>query len=266
MTAFQFLTIIPLRSAPQAAIPADERDIGRSSGFFPVVGLFKGALLATACMVFVRGFENEAVAALLLVVSVLLNGGFHLDGLADTFDALASRKAMVRKLEIMKESTTGPAGTTAIVLLLILKFTLLLKIISLKAVPVIVLFPVFGAWSMVVAMFHGESARKEGLGRVFLDNTGGLELVLSTVIAAVTVYLSYIIGQSLPEGGYALPGSMRLLEVAWLFMPLTYLFSLTMTRLFSRHFGGLTGDNLGAISELSETVFLAMAALTFDLL
>ena len=87
--ALQFLTILPV--GIKGGISGE--NLGRSSVFFPLIGLFKGGLLVLTYKALGPVFSHQIIAALLLILSVLINGGFHLDGLADTFDAIASRKS-----------------------------------------------------------------------------------------------------------------------------------------------------------------------------
>jgi adenosylcobinamide-GDP ribazoletransferase len=62
-------------------------------------------------------------AALLLTVWVLLSGGLHLDGLADSADAwLGGFGDRERTLTIMKDPRSGPIAVVVLVLVLLLKF------------------------------------------------------------------------------------------------------------------------------------------------
>lgn len=247
LLALQFLTILPVRLRGSIS----GRDVGRSTAFFPLVGLIKGGLLVLAYAAFDPFLPSAITAALLLIVSVLINGGFHLDGLADTFDAIASGKPRQGKLDIMKDSTTGPIGVTAIVLVLLLKYLLILELFSISPIPYLLLFPVIGAWSIMAAIFHGRSARKEGLGYLLIKETGGAQFVCSAVIVMVIFVsgrylLNYVAFPSIP--------------LSVLFVTVVYLFTLPLIKFFGRHFSGLTGDNLGAICELNEVFFLLIIA------
>jgi adenosylcobinamide-GDP ribazoletransferase len=85
--ALQFLTIIPLRNIENVSL----KEIGSSSAFFPLTGLVQGSLLVVIAFLFLKIFPSDLVSGLLVLVIIITNGGFHLDGLSDTFDALASR-------------------------------------------------------------------------------------------------------------------------------------------------------------------------------
>ena len=128
----------------------------------------------------------EVVSALLVLVMTILNGGLHLDGLADTFDAVAARGDKDRKLAIMKDSYIGPAGVISIVIALLLNYVLLNAVHFHAAKDIyfgiILLMPVVSRWTMVPAIFYGKSARQDGMGRAFIEYTGLKELIFSTLL------------------------------------------------------------------------------------
>ncbi len=243
LLALQFLTILPVRVPGRVS----SRDVGRSTAFFPLAGLLKGGLLLLAYAALGPVMPIEVVSAILLTVSVLVNGGFHLDGLADTFDALASGKPLKERLDIMKDGTAGPAGITAIVLVLLLKYVLILEILSAGATAYLVLFPTAGAWSTVIGVFHGRSARSDGLGHLLIKESGAAEFAASAFLATA-VFVS---------SGYLSPPPS--LTASALLVAGIYLFTLILVRFFSSRFNGITGDNLGAVCELNEVFFLILA-------
>jgi adenosylcobinamide-GDP ribazoletransferase len=247
LIALQFLTIVPVRVGGEVT----EEDMARSSAFFPLVGLVQGVLLVAADILLGRVFHPDLTLALVLLVLVLSNGGFHLDGLSDTFDALATKGGRERRLEAMKDSATGAIGVTAIV------FALGIKYLSLKSVSnlttydyyaALLFMPVLSKWAMLVMMRHGVPAREEGLGRVFMSGarTGGL--IAATVITAALLSAPVL---AVPLWAGAMRHVFNFGALA-----LVYMFGLLLTRFFRRRFGGLTGDTLGAGGELAEILFL----------
>lgn len=245
--AVQFLTILPV---PPGSVHANVDDMGKSSAYFPLVGLIQGFLLALVFAIFGRIFPYDIVAALQVVVLVLSNGGFHLDGLSDTVDALASRKSKEKMIAIMKDSAAGPIGVISIVLIILLKYLLFKNVDFLPgstAYVVLVLTPAVARWSMVPALFHAKSARSDGLGKIFIEQTGAWELFIATCfILGITAAILLLVSQLI----------MLLKMIAILIS--VYILSFLMSRFFAKKFGGLTGDNLGAITEMSEVIFLLM--------
>lgn len=253
--AFQFLTIIPLR----VKVDFSGKDISRSSAFFPIVGAFQGLLAVCAASLLIRLFPSEIVNGLVILTLIITNGGFHLDGLVDTFDAIAAKSKgnididKQKRLSIMKDSTTGPIGVIAIVFALALKYLSLKNIFYLSSFTYyssLMLMPILSRWTMVITMFHGKPAREDGLGRIFINNIRGKDVVISTLILfSILILLQVFFSYYIPSGQYifyaVLLVMMYFLCRAWILF-------------FHKKFGGLTGDTLGAISEITEIIFLLM--------
>ena len=181
---------------------------------------------------------------------VLINGGLHLDGLSDTFDAVASRGDIDKKLAIMKDSTIGPAGVIAIVLVLLLKYLLLNSMFFYSSIPVyytgILLMPVLSRCAMVWAIFHGRPARQDGLGRMFIEHTGLKELIMATVLTLIACFLTL---------GVIAEFELLLFHLMFV-LPVLYFFSVSAVWFFNKHFGGMTGDSFGSVYEIAILLFL----------
>ncbi len=236
-----------------------EKEIGGASAFFPVAGIVQGLLLCVAAFLFLNVFPVELANGLLILVLVITNGGFHLDGLADTFDAIASGGDKEKKLSIMKDSTTGPVGVIAIVLAVLLKY-LLLNVLFLNSSAIayyssLVLMPVFSKWIMVATIFHSKSARQDGLGKIFIENARLMELVIATFLTLSFLILVAYIGNRIITHTFCCLGLSPIYLLAMLVL---YVFSLVAVWFSNKRFGGMTGDTFGAVSEISEILFLMM--------
>lgn len=257
--AFQFLTIIPIKVKGDVSA----RDLSLSAVFFPVVGAFQGFLSACAASLFIVILPVEITSGLVIVVLIISNGGFHLDGLADTFDALAVKSSgneindREKRLSVMKDSATGAIGVVAIVLIILLKFLFIKNLVLHTPTPVLLsllfLMPVYSKWAMVPALCHGTSARKDGLGKIFIESVGMNTVIFSFLL----VTLFYFLIVSLSHSAYGTKVFALYLSLS----VLLYLFSFLSVRFCKRKFGGLTGDNFGAISEISEILFLMVTSL-----
>src|SRR4030067_260313 len=103
--AVQFLTRFPL---PAFDRPKG-RDAGRSLLFYPLVGLLIGAVLV-ALNEAAAGAAESVRAALLLAAWVIVTGGLHLDGLADSADAwVGGLGDPGRTPALLKDPRSGPA-------------------------------------------------------------------------------------------------------------------------------------------------------------
>lgn len=249
LLALQFLTIFPLKVKGNV----DKTDMAGSSVFFPVVGLLQGTLLLAVGLVLENVFHPEIFIALILLVHVLINGGLHLDGLADTFDALAVRGDRQRKLEVMKDGSVGAIGVAAII------FTLALKYLSLKAISgfslyawysTLISMPIISKFAMLISMYAGKPARDDGTGKIFMEGLRGSHLLIASAMAFIYLEMPVIF----------LNGDIGPLYHLFSLVTLTLIgaASFFLVRLFTGSFGGLTGDTLGATGEISETLFLLL--------
>ncbi|RJQ49454.1 MAG: adenosylcobinamide-GDP ribazoletransferase [Nitrospiraceae bacterium] len=250
LLAFQFLTIIPFGNAGKVS----EREMGGATAFFPLVGFVEGMIYILLASLFLKAFPSDLTNGLLIFAMIFLNGGLHMDGLSDTFDALASRGDREKKLAIMKEGTVGPTGVVAIVLVILLKYLLLNAVFfhsSLRSFFVtLILVPVLSRWAMVPAIYHCRSVRQDGLGKVFIEHTGVKEMISSTVLALILCV----------AGVFALCSGNRcqLMSELHLFiiLPLLYVFGLSSVWFFKKHFDGMTGDSFGTVHETATLLVL----------
>jgi hypothetical protein len=108
------------------------------------------------------------LAALVLAVWVLLTGGLHLDGLADTADAwIGGQGDRDRTLAIMKDPRSGPMAVVIIVLVLLSKFAALQVLLAGDARTVLLLTPMLGRTVIVLLLITTPYVRPEGLGAAY---------------------------------------------------------------------------------------------------
>ncbi|MCI0469403.1 MAG: adenosylcobinamide-GDP ribazoletransferase, partial [Nitrospirae bacterium] len=221
--------------------------------------LFQGIALAGMNYGLEFVFHSDLVIGLLILVLVLSNGGFHLDGLSDTFDALAvkssdnKRSDRQKRLDVMKDAAAGPIGVTALIFALGLKYLTLKNISHLSCFTYyssLIMLPVLPKWTMVISMFHGKAARQDGLGRIFLNGVRLRDAVISTLMLIMLFSTMVLISNRFaPDSQYLFCAAL---------LPAMYIFCRLCINFFDKKFGGLTGDILGAISEFTEILFLLM--------
>lgn len=233
LAALQFLTIIaiPWRREPQT----DE--LGRSAGFFPVVGLIIGLILVGLYWLFGLLLPPMIVAALLVASLAVISGAIHLDGFADTCDGLASHKTVEERWQVMHDSRAGAFGIVGVVLLLLIKYASLTSIPAASMMMALVLMPVVSRWAMAYALFAYPYARPSGLGKALQQGTRWPGFTMAT---AITVAIAAVIA--------------NLIGLAILFF--SWVVTLVAAAYFKSKFKGLTGDNYGAINEVVEVSVL----------
>ena len=239
LAALQFLTILPVKRN------FTSEQIGRAAVWFPVVGLIIGAILFGLHYVLKLLLPSGVVNGLLLAALVLLSGGLHLDGLADTIDGLAGHRTPERRLEIMRDSHIGGIGAVGLFLFLIIEYVFLNSLPD-KYIPfTLLLAPVVSRCAMVNSIYYYPYARPEGLGKVFKQAVRGQELLIATIITLVLAAILFQIA------------GLVILVSTWLIITLASLY-------FKRQLRGLTGDTYGAINEIALiAVLLTINVLIF---
>ncbi|MCU0821716.1 MAG: adenosylcobinamide-GDP ribazoletransferase [Spirochaetes bacterium] len=230
----QFLTRIP---AP-VNVEFDEKLFSRGVIFAPVIGLLIGVILAGVYIL--ADFTGRPIIAVIAVIiaEIIITGGLHLDGLADTFDGIFSNRPKEEILRIMKDSRIGTNGTLSLILLIVSKIGLMLIINKEYIIPCLVVMPVMSrmciAWTAGISAYAGNAKSPAAF---LVKNTGAREIIISTFIAVVpcAAVLKFV----------SVPAFIAVVVFAVLF-----------TAYVKKKIGGITGDIIGAVIELSEHVFL----------
>jgi len=160
--AMQLLTRIPIRVVLQVA----DAEYGKCAVAFPLVGLVLGSVCWLVWWIVhtLTGMPWIAMLAA-MATEMLLTGGFHLDGLADTADGLMSGRSPERMLEIMKDSRIGTMGVLALWFMLLARWILLVQLadIGVSAVLLLIAPPILARLSIVSCAAPGKYARENGL-------------------------------------------------------------------------------------------------------
>lgn len=236
------LTVLPVR--PPTVL--DRRVAGRAMLLAPVAVL-PLAVLAAALGRLAASTAWPPLLSGLVVVSVLALGtrALHLDGLADTVDGLGSGRDRQRALEIMRRGDVGPMGVVALVLVLgVQAVTAGALTASWPGAALVAVVVAVSRTGLLLACRAGvPAARPEGLGATVagsvqpaLAATGGLVSALVLVGAVAMIGRPWWIGVLAVLVGAAV--------------------GYGMVRLAVRRLGGITGDVLGAVVELTLAVLL----------
>ena len=161
LAALQFLTILPL----PRDLDLGTRALGQGVWFFPVVGLLIGVAVAALDFGLGQILPQLPASALVVIALLLVSGGLHVDGLADTADGFFSSRPKERILEIMHDSRSGPMAVAAVVCVLSLKLSALASLPAqppLQRAGVIVLMALAGRCALVFQINLLPYARTEG--------------------------------------------------------------------------------------------------------
>lgn len=231
-----FFTRIP------AGIPEySERLFSSGIKTLPLVGVLIGLLLYFVSFLRYLMLPDGVLALILVISYCMITGGLHFDGVADTCDAIFSGRDRERMLEIMKDSRTGTFGVMGLILLLLSYYVLFAELGTLWPQALICL-PVVGKSAMVASCWKAGTARNSGMGYAFILRVGRGEVICS-LLAGLAV--------SILTGPACIIGALLAFGAAF-----------SAREYFERRLGGLTGDVLGCICELSQVVFAAGVFLT----
>ncbi len=234
VVAWQFLTIIPISKH----ITSSPSDLSRSMAYYPLVGIIMGGILWVSWKGLTPIFPAPVVDFLMIVFLVVLSGGIHLDGLADTVDGLWGGTDREEALKIMRDPYIGAYGMIALVLVLMAKYLALTYLPHSLKGQVLLGMPAVGRGAMVVVSYFSEYARSgHGLARSFIEHLSWREVAWSSLTSVLILFLTF--GAS-----------------GFIFFAILGLVSFLCLWYFRMKLGGVTGDCLGAVGELVEVTFL----------
>lgn len=234
LIALQFLTRLPLKIKGewQAHLTAN------SVLYYPLVGLFLGLILLLISA-FISAQSPLLISAILLTSWVMLTGGLHLDGLADSADAWAGGLGDKEKsLAIMKDPQSGPLAVVILMLTLLLKFTAIESLLQTDNIVLITIPLVLARAGVLLLFLTTPYVRQQGLGSAIAEH-------LPRHQAKLVVLVSFISGWLLID-----------------LVPLLVVTAVTLTTFYSlralmlKRIEGMTGDTAGASIEILETVIL----------
>jgi adenosylcobinamide-GDP ribazoletransferase len=234
--AVSFLTIIPVIDQRRAS----ENAVAASFAWFPLVGFALGAALCVEDWILAHVFAQVIRSVLIVVSLTVVTGAVHLDGLADTADALGAGRDRERALDILRDSRVGTFGASAIFFDLTLKILALSTLAGHRRYAALIVAPMLARWAMLFLVVSGlPYLRSSGSGSTLLG--GGKGGWPARVVAVFTFVIAILIG-----GTIAL-----VVAIATVF---------AMRLFYRRWLGGVTGDLIGACGELVEIAVLVTMA------
>lgn len=233
LLALQFLTRVPITIRRNI----DVKDMARSMAYFPLVGAVLGVAAALLYSLLSMFLAPAVCDVLVLLFFVMVTGNMHLDGLMDTADGYLSGKPKERVLEIMKDSRVGSHGVVAGIFIVALKLALLSQLVYEAKIAALIIMPLVGRWAQVYGARYYTYARTSGGKSNFTDFVGRREIIIASIIALLVV--------------------MPILQINGLYLLITaFSGTFLLAWCISSKIGGMTGDTLGALTELVEILVL----------
>ena len=263
--ALNFLTTIPAGKRWCEREPK----VGNVVFWFPIIGLLIGFMLTFVYIPATRFFPHMVADAIILIIYIVVTGGFHLDGFADTCDGIFGGNTREKRLDIMRDSRTGSYGALCLICTVGLKYICLISIDpeaiaglsfisdskSIKGLNPVYLYAcekgkvllfmcAVGRWSQVLGAALSSYARDEGgTGKIIVENVKMRHALLSLLIPGILIFIFC--------------GIKGIFILFIVFIVVVFYVSYIKKKI-----GGMTGDTLGALNEISElTVLLFFLAI-----
>ena len=233
---------------PVPIVEWSEKNMKYAMCFFPVVGAVTGALQLltgrilleyTACG---KLFFSIAMA----LIPVIVTGGIHLDGFADTVDALSSYGDREKKLQILKDPHTGAFAVIGLCVYFLADIALWSEMTG-ELLPVIACSYMLSRSLSGISVVSFRAAKNSGLLKTFQDGAQKLRVRVVLILWACVC------------GGVMLYLSWKQAVIMILAALLVFLHYGRMSR---KQFGGTTGDLAGYFLQICELAMLAGAVLS----
>ena len=210
---------------------------------FPLIGLVIGLLcILWSLLCEVLLLPPILRAAGLCALPVLVTGGIHLDGYADTWDARSSHGTAEKKQEILKDPHIGTFAVIHICLYFVVAFALWTALPQMRFLPVLLSFCLSRTLSGI-SLTVFDIRPGSGLLRTFAD--GAEKKQVRTLLTGAAVILS---------AGICLGGG-------WLMVPAAFFIFFRYRSLAEKSFGGLSGDLAGWFVQTAELWMLGALCL-----
>jgi len=222
---------------------SNDKELGKSVRFFPVVGIVIGVLLFAFSKLLGGIITTKfSMTATLVAIELMLTGAIHFEGLAGVFNAIFKYRSKQKMLDTLKENKLGTTGVLVLVIIIILKIVFIAEART-PIGPTFLLLPVMGRLCCLLNCATNSAARSTGKGKIFADNTN---------------FTDFLIGLGITIGYFVLLlfftdfFSMKVITIAGLMFGFILVLGFIFGKWMNKKIGGITGDTLGAVIELSE--------------
>lgn len=235
-SGFGFLTTIPVGITMEGI-----ENLMKHIYLFPVIGAVLGVIFAVIGLVSSAIFP-PVFASLVIIISIYYFTGFnHIDGLSDFGDGIAAHGTKEKKIAAMRDTAIGTGGLMFCILAILGVFSILFFIAEINFQPMFLPFALIVAetgakQSMVTVAAFGRRLH-EGFGAMTVDNTKKSDFIIGMVFSGSV--------------GYVFLGVFGIEAVI-----ISQLAGLLVLNTANRHFGGVSGDVVGASNEIGRLAAL----------
>lgn len=245
-SGFGFLSTIPVGITMEGI-----ENLMKHIYLFPVVGAVIGIILGIIAFLSLMIFPPMVVAILVVIAIYYFTGFNHIDGLADFGDGIAAHGTKEKKIAAMRDTAVGTGG---IVFCVISLLGIFVSLVSIQEINVFLLLPcalivaeTSAKQSMVTVAAFGRRLHG-GFGAMTVNNTKKSDLFLGTIFSVAVCY--FVLGKIGLEA-----------------FIISQLAGLLVLNTANSHFGGVSGDVIGAANEIGRlSVLLYIGGLGWMLL
>lgn len=236
-SGFGFLSTIPVGITMEGI-----ENLMKHIYLFPVVGAVIGIILS----LIVIGLTSltmlpPMIISLFVIIAIYYFTGFnHIDALADFGDGLAAHGTKEKKIAAMRDTAIGTGG---IVLCMIALLGVFVSLVSIQESDRFLLLPsglivaeTSAKQSMVTVAAFGRRLHA-GFGAMTVDNTKQSDFIIGTFFSAAVCFVVL---------GVTGIGAFIISQLA----------GLLVLNTANRHFGGVSGDVVGAANEIGRLAAL----------
>lgn len=209
---------------------------------FPIIGAIIGLVAGIGVWLLQLFLPRIITGTIGVGLLLLINGAQHVDGLLDFGDGLMFHGSRSGKLRVMKDPTNGAGGFALGAVILLVTVFSIAAIPSNSIVLVLTVAEASAMFGVILATAAGKSAHK-GMNTMFVESMHRRQPLRLTVSCVIILVISYL---ALRSAGLIVVAGASLT-------------ALLMVIVSNRHFGGLTGDVLGATNEIARSVSLLLA-------
>lgn len=210
---------------------------------YPIAGLvIGGSIASTGWILLQTSLPLHITAIVITSLSIVVTGAIHEDGLADSVDGLWGGWTTRKRLDIMRDSHIGTYGVCSLIVVILLRWQGMYGILEIGVWYIIGAY-MFSRMFLPVLMYSMPYARTDGIA------AAQEKPVFSMVCRNVILGLSglFLFAPSITVALWAVLTSICCYSI--------------ITIIAHRKIGGITGDILGAMQLIIETVCLLCFAL-----
>lgn len=244
--ALIFWTRIPVSKY----VDFDKQILFRSRVLGPIVGLIIGGSGAIVFSIFQNHLGKDISILLAILITIILTGGLHEDGLADSIDAFGGGHSKKDTLNIMKDSRIGTFGSLALIFAFTITFVSLIQLPAFVIPSILIFAHVTSRLATLPLMLFLTYVRHDtDFEKIMQEKSKYIDIKGVILISIFTLTLSLWFFD---------------FQGMW-FLILTFLVSFLSGSYYKHHIGGMTGDCYGATIKITEIACYILAVFIYKI-